>query len=108
MSDPSTTQAARRNFFAARWAGEVPLRRVFFTDMLAIGSIANMAGVLCAILLMLAGSPAWLGALAYIAPLPYNVFIVLAVWRTLDATQPPSAGVYRLVALVWLAIVVVV
>ncbi len=108
MDDLSANRQTMRDFFALRWSGRAPLNRLFFIDMLMVGTVANLVGVVAAILLMLFDAPPWLGALAYLSPLPYNIFIALAVLRTVETAAPQSPNLYRLGALIWLAAVVVV
>jgi hypothetical protein len=91
-------------FFAARLAGRVPLDRLFWTDMMIVGTLINVAAAYGAILMFGFKHPAWAAAAVYLAPLPYNVFLVLCVWRATERVHGPSASAYRLAALGWLAV----
>jgi hypothetical protein len=64
------------------WRGGLPLSRVFWTDMIVVGSLVNVAAALVSLLLFAAGAPVWLGVGVYFAPLPYNALLFLAVWRS--------------------------
>jgi hypothetical protein len=45
----------------------------------------------------------------FLAPLPYNIFLTLVVWRTAEKSAASAAAAfYRLGALAWLAASVVI
>jgi hypothetical protein len=88
-----------QSFFARRWRGEVPLRTVFWRDMLGVGTAANVVATLVAFIAAVQGASAWVAAAIHFAPLPYNVFLFAAVGRA----SPRSRGASML-ALAWLAV----
>jgi hypothetical protein len=91
------------NFLARRWRGQVPLRLLFWRDMLAVGTVLNLFATFAALGAAAAGAPmAWAAALHF-APLPYNVFLFIALWR-----QPARPVVRVLAAGVWLALMTVI
>jgi len=90
-------------FFACRWRGAVPLRTLFWRDMLAVGTVVNLGGSFAALMAAAAGVPmAWAVALHF-APVPYNVFLFLALWRL-----PGRPAIAVTVAALWLAVMTVV
>lgn len=89
----------RNNFFARRWRAEVPLRRLFWLDMLAVGSVLNLLATFGALMLLAAHAPAGLAMALHFAPLPYNVFLFAALWR-----HPSRGPVVVAVAALWLAV----
>ena len=93
----------RRGFLAARLAGEVPAGRVFWTDMMAVGTAVNVAAAFAAILMLGFKHPAWVAVCVYLAPLPYNIFLVVSVWRAAARLAPKPGAAYRLGAALWLA-----
>ncbi|MET4697463.1 hypothetical protein ABIE65_000474 [Constrictibacter sp. MBR-5] len=93
-------------FFAARWRGAVPLRRVFWWDMLVVGSAINVAAAMAALLALSLGVPGAAAVALFLAPLPYNLFLTAAVWRT--APQDSSGMAARAVATVWCVVVTLV
>jgi hypothetical protein len=95
-------------FFAARWRSEVSLDRIFFIDMLLVATAINVAAALVSLMMFGLKLPAWAAIAVYLAPLPYNVFLTVAVWRTADRSAFSAAAFYRLGALVWLAVSVLV
>ncbi|MFN7782986.1 MAG: hypothetical protein ACK5PG_09625 [Lysobacterales bacterium] len=70
------------DFFRLRWYGEVPMRRLFWSDMLLIGTLINLTASVAALALVAGGAPAWLAVALHFAPVPYNLFLLLAVGRS--------------------------
>jgi hypothetical protein len=101
-------EAGRRSgFFAARWRGEVSLERLFFFDMLLVATAINVAAAFVSIMMFGFKLPAWAAVAAFLAPVPYNIFLVSAIWRATEGGGSSAAG-YRLSALVWLILAVVI
>jgi hypothetical protein len=96
---PETDPHPSQSFFARRWRGEVPMRTVFWRDMLGVGTAANVAATFLAFMAAVQGASAWVAAVIHFAPLPYNVFLYAAVGRALPRHRGAS-----MVALAWLAV----
>lgn len=97
MDKPQTA-----NFYGERWRGQVPLSQLFWRDMLIVGSVINLFTGFIALMIAAQGSELWVAATVHFATLPYNVFLVLAVWRT-----PQRGTVMAWTSLVWLGAVTV-
>lgn len=93
-------------FVRARWRGEVPLRTALWWDMVLVGSVVNLAAMLAGLLLFARGAPDLLGAAVYFAPLPYNLLLVVSVWRSAGRAGGPQAQGARVLALAWLALAI--
>lgn len=89
-------------YFRKRWRGELPLARVFWNDMLLVGTIVNATTTLLAVLLVTAGVAKALALATFFAPLPFNVFLVVSVWRSADAATGIAALAAKTVAVLWL------
>lgn len=89
-------------FFAHRWRGEVPMRVLFWRDMVLVGTMINLLATGVALAMAASDVDIVLAAAMHFAPLPFNLFLVAAVWRL------PGAGAYRGAALAWLALVTLV
>lgn len=89
-------------FFLRRWRGQVVWQRLFWRDMLAVGSVLNLAASFGALALLALGAPGALAAALHFAPVPYNLFLFIALWR-LAQRPAPVVGL----ALVWLVVVTV-
>jgi len=94
-------------FFAPRWRGDVPFTRLFVTDMLVFGTLINVVATAAAILLLGAEIPDWLAVSVHFLPLPYNIFLFLAVWRTSEKKAVPFAWAAQIAAAFWLIAVTV-
>ncbi|NGO49573.1 hypothetical protein [Allomesorhizobium camelthorni] len=89
------------SFFASRWRGEAPLDRLFWRDMVLVGTVLNVAALVTALLLLgLKVSPV-VAVAVYFSPVPYNIFLFAAVWRTAEATGNARAAFFRSAALIW-------
>jgi hypothetical protein len=102
----SAGMGAARRFFADRWRGDVPIARLFWRDMVVVGSLVNAAATLAALAVLAAGQPAWLSVAVFAAPLPYNLFLVFSVWRTAARTSK-WASAYQVAAALWLILALI-
>jgi hypothetical protein len=87
-------------FFVSRWRGEVDLSKLYWRDIVIIGSVINLFTGFMALMIAAQGGDLWVAAVVHFASLPYNVFLVLALWRT-----PGRSTVMELTSLVWLGAV---
>ena len=71
----------------ALWTGEMPLAEAFWAYGIAVGSCVNLAATLLALALLTKEAPGYIAVLIFVIPIPYNVFMLVAVWR--------SAGNYQ-------------
>ena len=88
------------------WYGRVPLARIFWDYAIIFGSLANLVSTLAALAAFANGVPAALGLLLHFLPAPYNLLMVVGVWRS--AANYRGAQVWAILArtliLVWAAI----
>lgn len=90
-------------FVARRWRGAVAWPVLFWRDMLAIGTVVNLLASFGALVLASQGAPMALAVLVHFAPLPYNLFLFLALWRL-----PRRPALVALAAAAWLVVMTVV
>lgn len=86
----------------ARWRGEAPLGTVFWHDMMLVGTVVNAATTLAAIGLLAAGAPALLAMAVFLAPLPLNLLLFFAVWRSAAKSGGTVTMAAQIAALIWL------
>ncbi len=91
------------HFFSRRWHGQVPVRRLFWRDMLLAGSAINLLATFVALMLAAKGSGAAMAASVHFAPLPYNLFLFVALLRS-----PQRHPAHGMVGLAWLVLVTLV
>lgn len=75
---------------------------VYWRDMLAVGSIINLFTGFAALMLAAQGVNLLIAAVVHFAVLPYNVFLVVALWRT-----PQRTRIMAWTSLIWLGAVTV-
>lgn len=80
----------------------MPPGRLLWWDMLAVGSLVNLAVSLLALALVVQGAPPVLAVLLHFSPLPYNVLLFRAL-----ALAPGRSGAAVLAGALWLLVVTV-
>ena len=96
------------SFFRSRWQGLVPLDRLFWRDMVVVGTVISIASSVLALILLGLKLPLWLVLVVHFAPVPYNIFLTFAVWRTAEKAGGAKASAMMLGSALWLILVVVV
>ena len=97
-----------KSFFRSRWQGQVPLDRVFWRDLVLVGTAINVASSVATLILLGLKMPLALALAVHFAPVPYNIFLTFAVWRTTERANGAKASLMTLGATLWLILMVVV
>jgi hypothetical protein len=97
-------RSALAAFLCARWRGELPLRVALWRDMWCIGTVVNLAAALAALLLLAKGAPDAVGAAVYFSPVPYNLLLLVSVWRSAARAPGPAALAAQLLAVAWIVL----
>ena len=95
-------------YVRALWRGELPLARVFWIDMILIGSLVNILATIAALLLFVSGAPITFGVIAHFAPLPYNILLLVAVWQSAAHENSGWSFPAQAAALVWLILSILI
>lgn len=103
--DPS---ASAWTFLRSRWRGEVPLGIVFWRDMIGVGTAVNILFAMIALLLLAAEVDTPVVLLVYFAPVPWNLFLFLSVWRSASNTGGQHASLAKAIAAVWVLVVTMI
>lgn len=93
MREPDTA-----GFLGRRWRGQAPLGVLYWRDMLAVGSFINLLTGFTALMLAAQDVDLRLAAVVHFASVPYNAFLVAALWRT-----PGRSQVMVWTSAVWMA-----
>jgi len=101
-ADRESSSGGTANYLQRVWRAEVPLATVFWRDMAVVGTIVNVVAIALAAFAAAAGAPTGVGLVIFMAPTPYNIFLVAAVWRRADRERGEFAWPARIGALVWL------
>jgi hypothetical protein len=89
-------------FFRSRWQGKVPLDRLFWRDMLLVATLISVASSALALVLLGLKLPLWLVLLVHFLPVPYNIFLTIAVWRMAERSGGLKAQLMMLGSALWL------
>jgi hypothetical protein len=87
------------------WCGRVPLARIFWEYAIIFGSVANLVATLAALAAFAKGAPVLLGMLLHLLPAPYNLLMVVGVWRSAANYRGAQiwAALARVLILLWAA-----
>ncbi len=96
------------SFFSSRWQGLVPLDRLFWRDMIVVGTAISIASSVAALILLGLKQPMAAVLATHFSPVPYNIFLTLAVWRTAEKAGGAKASAMMLGSALWLILTVVV
>ncbi len=91
-------------FFLRRWRRQVPLDLLFWRDMLLIGTALNIATSVASLVALGLKADLATAMLIFLSPLPYNIFLLAAVWRTAELIEPKKAASVRVGAALWLVV----
>ncbi len=86
------------------WEGRRPLREAFWWYAVAYGFLLNFVTSLVFFAQFVNDAHmAWI-ALAFVAPIPYNIFVIVAVWRSAGRYSGPKkwADLARVGIVIWM------
>ncbi len=69
------------------WAGDVPLPEAFWWYAVVCGVLANIVTSGLFLILIVKEVTPWLLVPAFLLPVPYNIFMIVAVWRSAEKYQ---------------------
>lgn len=99
---------ALTRFIEDRLAGTAPLGVVFWRDMLVVGTGLAVASLILSLVLAAHQAPSYVVLAAYLAALPYTLFIAVAVWRSSRHVVPVQMVTVRTITACWAAVAVLV
>lgn len=91
-----------------RLAGDVPLGEAFYNDMLAIGSMVNITIGLCAFAMIAADFPMWLPIIVFLSPQPYNIILLISIFRSASRSPRRRTDFVKAAAIVWFVVMIFV
>jgi hypothetical protein len=85
------------NNLKSLWAGDVPLQEAFWWYAALWGLMANFITSSLFMILIIEDVSAWWLVPTFLLPVPYNIFVTVAVWRSAEKYQgdPQWAGLAR-------------
>ena len=93
----------RDGFFVRRWRRQIHLPLLFWRDMLGVGTALNLLASFVALMAAAQGADLRLAVALHFAPLPYNLFLFIAVLRF-----PQRTAWQSIIAAVWLVLMTIV
>jgi hypothetical protein len=101
LGDPDASRPAALRYVQDIWTGSLPLSRIFWTDMLAIGTLVNVAMTVVALLTFVAGLPVAVGVIIHFLPIPFNGLLFMGVWQSASRDASPWSWPAQIVAALW-------
>lgn len=88
------------------WRGEVPLERTFWTWGVLIAVAVNVSTTAGTFYLVSVDRPFAAFFVGYVMSIPYNVFMLVAIWRSAARSQETPQAILgaRIIALIWLTL----
>jgi hypothetical protein len=84
------------------WSGDLPLSRVFWIDMLVVGTLVNLASLIAAIVLFAGDAAVGWGVAVFLGHIPYSLLLFTGVWRSAARARSEWSSVAQAAAIAWL------
>ncbi len=86
------------------WAGDIPLDQAFWRYTVVYGLLLNLVTHVLFFALLVRDVNTVLVVLAFALPIPYNLLMIVVVWRSADRYQGPKswAELARIAAVIWM------
>ncbi len=86
------------------WLGDIPLTEAFWRYSVVYGLALNLVTSFLFLILLMNDASPFVLVPTFVLPTPYNVLIVVAVWRSAERYSGPRhwADYARAVTLVWM------
>ncbi len=94
-------------YFRSLWRGEIPLSRALWIDMLAVGTLVNVAILVAILASVAADAPTAVPVAIYLAHIPYSFLVFGGVWRSAENDKSGFSMVARVIAAAWLVVVLI-
>lgn len=101
--------AAAKGRLRALWEGQIPLAEAFWWYGIACGFMVNAAATVGAFAAAAAEAPGWAIVAVHLSPLPYNLAVLIGVWRSAARYAGPLrwASAARVAITIWIAAAIV-
>jgi hypothetical protein len=92
-----------RQRLADLWRGRVPMSRVFWEYAVCFGTVLNLLTTIASFALLAGDYPGWLTIVVFLLPAPYNLLMIVAVWKSAMRYEGPQywATLARAFIIVW-------
>lgn len=88
------------------WDGDLPLGEAFWWYAVGYGLVLNLVTSLLFLALLMKGASVIVLVLSFLLPVPYNLLVLVAVWRSAGRYPGPRkwADLARAGTLVWMVV----
>ncbi len=88
------------------WAGDLPLGEAFWWYAVGYGLVLNLVTSLLFLVMLVKGASTTALVLSFLLPVPYNLLVLVAVWRSAGRYLGPRkwADLARAGTLVWMIV----
>jgi hypothetical protein len=92
------------------WRGELPLGQVFWSFTIVFGTLFNLLATGVGLVAMAGGMPAPAAVALHFLPLPYNILVLVGVWRSAEtfSGHPFFATFARVATAAWFALMIII
>ena len=92
-----------RQWLADLWNGRVSMSRVFWEYAICYGTVLNLLTTIASFALVAGDYPGWLAVAVFFLAAPYNLLMIVAVWRSAMRYEGPQiwATLARAFVIVW-------
>ena len=90
-------------FFQGRWRGETDIRLLLWRDVIYVGTLINLAAGFTGVVMLIQEVAAVWALAVHLAPVPYNGFLLLSVWRSKQCTPAAST-----IATIWFLVMLII
>src|SRR3954471_18381041 len=89
--------------------GDLPLGRAFWLWGILGGGLVDLLATMSALALVVAGAPTWAIVLAFVAHAPWNLVLLVGVWRSAGRPEVgrDTAHLARLAIISWVVVLFV-
>lgn len=103
MAHDGDRKSSRPSRIGILWRGQAPLGEAFWWYAIALGTLFNVLATFLYLGLHALGLPDAVGLVAFLLPVPYNLFVTVAVWRSAVryVGAPIHAHLARVAVTVW-------
>ena len=95
-----------QNGIADLWSGRTPLPRAFWRYAICYGTLLNLVTTIASLAALSMGAAGLVALALHFMALPYNLFTVVAVWRSAGHYRGPAIWrpLSRIAVIVWASI----
>ena len=99
-----------RQWLADLWNGRISMSRVFWEYAICFGTVLNLLTTIASFALVAGNYPGWLAVAVFFLATPYNLLMIIAVWRSAVRYEGRQlwATLARALIIVWAAAVTLV